>query len=137
MSKTKSASDAAKKSLGQARSRTTESKMISADSYSGKITTAGTSEAFRFDKSLFKQHPEFKQKAEVRADIIGPGTILVSLIDNPELENKDDPVVSAFLAFLEKDMKTNPKLITPVSAEKIARAKALTAHVTVSDDELE
>jgi len=51
---------------------------------------------------LFKQHPEFKQKAEVRADIIGPGTILVSLIDNPELENKDDPVVSAFLAFLER-----------------------------------
>ncbi len=110
---------------------------IPASSYKGKITTAGTSEGFRFDKTLFKQHPEFKQKADVRADVIGPGTMLVSLINNPEMENEDDPIVSAFLAFLERDMLQNPQAILPVSADQIARAKVLTANVTVIDDELE
>ena len=110
---------------------------IPASSYKGKVTTTGTSEGFRFDKSLFKQHPEFKQKAEVVASVIGPGTMLVSLVNNPEIENEEDPVVSAFLSFLEKDMLENPKAIKPVSAEQIARAKALTAKVTVTDDELD
>jgi antitoxin PrlF len=130
MNKGKSASDSSKKSIAQAGG-------IPAASYKGKITTAGTSEGFRFDKTLFRQHPEFKQKAEVRADVIGPGTILVSLINNPEMENEDDPVVSAFLAFLERDMLENPKTITRLSADQIARAKALTANVNVTDDELE
>ncbi|HEY9756541.1 MAG TPA: hypothetical protein V6C97_15340 [Oculatellaceae cyanobacterium] len=44
-------------------------------SYKGKSTTTGTSEAIRIDKALFKQHPEFRQQAEVRADIIGPGNL--------------------------------------------------------------
>lgn len=44
-------------------------------SYKGKITPTGTSEAIRIDKALFKQHPEFRQQAEVRADIIGPGNL--------------------------------------------------------------
>ena len=66
-------------------------------SYKGKITTTGTSEAIRIDKALFKQHPEFRQQAEVRADIIGPGRMLISVVDNSSTENDDDPIVGAFL----------------------------------------
>jgi antitoxin PrlF len=106
-------------------------------SYKGKITTAGTSDAIRLEKDLFKQHPEFRQHAEVRADIIGPGKMLISVVDNPTTENEDDPIVGAFLAFLENDMLKNPATITPLDASVIARATALTAGMNVSDDDFD
>ena len=59
--------------------------------YKGKITTSGSSEAIRFEKELFKQNPEFKQQAEVRADIIGPGKMLISVVDRLEIEQGEDP----------------------------------------------
>lgn len=106
-------------------------------SYKGKITTAGTSNAIRLEKDLFKQNPEFKQQAEVRADIIGPGKMLISVVDNPNTDNEDDPIVGAFLAFIEKDMLQRPAAITSLDANIIARAKALTAGVTVNDDDFD
>jgi antitoxin PrlF len=133
MSKGKSDHVGSKKAVRTA----TREAVVPAQSYKGKVTTAGTSEGFRFDKSLFKQHPEFKQKAEVVASIIGPGTMLVSLVNSPDLEEAEDPVVSAFLAFLEQDMLENQTVIEPVSAKQIARAKALTAKMTVTDDDLD
>ena len=71
------------------------------------------------------------------ASVIGPGTMLVSLINNPEVKNEEDPVVSAFLSFLEKDMLVHPTAIEPISEKQVTRAKALTANVTVTDDELD
>ena len=47
--------------------------------FSGSITTTGKSEAIRLDKALFKAHPEFRQRAKVRAHVIGPGHLLVTL----------------------------------------------------------
>lgn len=69
-------------------------------SYKGKITKTGSSEAICLDKELFKQNPEFKQQAEVRADIIGPGKMLISVLNRPEVEQDEDPIVGAFLSFL-------------------------------------
>lgn len=106
-------------------------------SYRGKITTVGTSEGIRLDKNLFKQNPEFKQAAEVQAHIIGPGKMLITVLDNSNIDNEDDPIVGAFLAFLANDMAKNPAGITPVDTNVIARAKALTTGMTVSDDELD
>ena len=106
-------------------------------SYKGKITTTGTSEAIRLDKDLFKQHPEFKQSAEVKADIIGPGKMLISVVDSSNIEDEEDPILGAFLSFIEKDMVMNPANITALDANVIARAKSLTAGITVSDDELD
>jgi len=104
-------------------------------SYTGKISTIGNSDAIRLDKGLFKQHPEFKQKAKVRADVIGPGTMLVQLVDEGEVEDECDPIVRAFLAFLEKDMLSTPANITPVSAEQMAEIAELTSGVRVTDDD--
>lgn len=106
-------------------------------SYTGKISTSGNSDAIRLDKDLFRQHPEFKQQAKVRADVIGPGTMLLQVVDNSELENDGDPIVRAFLAFIEKDMVENPSNIAPVSEAQMAEIAALTAGVTVSDDDIE
>lgn len=104
-------------------------------SYKGKITTSGTSNAIRLEKDLFKQNPEFKQQAEVRADIIGPGKMLISVLDSSSSETEDDPIVGAFLAFVENDMRQNPEKISPLAANSIDRAKALTKGLKVSDDD--
>lgn len=104
-------------------------------SYKGKITTSGTSDAIRLDKDLFKQNPEFKQQAEVRADIIGPGKMLISVLGSLGTTSDEDPVVDAFLAFIEKDMLNNPANLTALNAEVIGRAKALTAGIVVTDED--
>lgn len=107
-------------------------------SYKGKITTTGTSDAIRLEKDLFKQHPEFRQQAEVRADIIGPGKMLISVVDvHPNSNDEDDPIVGAFLSFIESDMMKNPAKFTPLDESVIARAKELTVGVTVNDEDLD
>ena len=106
-------------------------------SYKGKITTTGSSEAIRLDKELFKQNPEFKQQAEVRADIIGPGKVLITVLGRPEFEQEEDLIVGAFLSFLENDLRKKPASVTPLVAETVTRAKALTEGVVYTDDDFE
>jgi antitoxin PrlF len=105
--------------------------------YKGKISTSGTSEAIRLSKSLFLQHPEFKQQADVIAHVIGPGQLLVSLADPAQDEEQEDPIVSAFLSFLEKDMTNNPSSIKPLDETLIARMKELTNGIEATDSDLD
>lgn len=106
--------------------------------FTGSITTTGKSEAIRLDKALFRLHPEFRQKAKVRAQVIAPGLALISVVDNetaPRVQD-EDPVVTAFLAFLEKDLKTHPGRRTRLSKASLARAVRLTKGIKVSDREI-
>jgi antitoxin PrlF len=109
--------------------------------FKGTITTTGRSEALRLDKALFKAHPEFRQKAKIRAHVIGPGSLLVTL-DPDEREGakaldevERDPVVSAYLAFLQRDLREHPERLQPFTTSEVARLEALTKDVVVSDDE--
>jgi antitoxin PrlF len=108
-------------------------------SFSGSITTTGRSEAIRLDKALFKAHPEFHQRARVLAHVLGPGHLLVTLADDPASKVPHDidrdPVVSAYLAFLERDMLAVPAHITPVPEQDLARLRRLTDGVQVTDTE--
>ncbi len=104
--------------------------------YSGTLTTTGNSEAIRFEKSLFKAHPEFQRSSKVTASVIAPGQMLVSLTDDAAVGNDDDPVLDAFLAFLEADMRLRPDRLEPLSGGSIARAVELTDGIAVSDDEI-
>jgi antitoxin PrlF len=103
--------------------------------YTGSITTSGKSEAIRFEKGLFRQNPEFRQQAKVQAHVIGPGQMLVSVVNGSELDAAEDPIVMAFLAFLEKDIQDRPDRVAVVSETDIARAKELTKDVAVTDDD--
>jgi len=109
-------------------------------SYRGKITTTGKSEAIRFDKALFKSLPAFRQRAGVRAHVLGPHTLLVTLeepaADTPQDEVERDPVMSAFLDFLERDMLEHPEHLIPFTEADIARVYALTDGVSASDEDL-
>lgn len=105
--------------------------------YSGSITTVGSSEALRLEKALFRQHPEFQQKAKLLAHVIGPGTLLVQVEAEPAggEEQDDDPMFAAFLAFIENDIMTRPQSVSPLSDEDMRKAIDLVKDVTVSDDD--
>src|SRR6266545_853541 len=104
------------------------------DTFSGSITITGKSEAIRLEKALFRRHPEFRQKAKVRAQVIALGHALVSVVEEwmPQ-PDEEDPVITGFLAFLEKDMKAHPHRIKALSNKTLDRAIRLTRGVKVSD----
>ena len=107
-------------------------------SFSGKFTTTGKSEAIRLEKALFRAHPEFRQKAAVRANVIAPGQLLVSVVEEEPADaglGHDDPVVGAFVSFLAEDIRGEPGRVAPLSTSRIERAVELTEDVQVEDDE--
>jgi len=107
--------------------------------FKGSITTTGRSEAIRLDKALFKANPEFRQKAKVRATVIGPGSMLVTLDASETADTDDierDPVVAAYLSFLERDMANYPERLQPMTEADIVRIRALTRDVVVSDEDI-
>jgi len=109
--------------------------MFAMSAYTGTITTTGKSEAIRLEKALFKSHPEFRQKAKVRAHVIGPGTMLVSVADEAAAETEVDPVMTAFLSFLSADISQAPERVKPLAATRIKKAHELTKGTKVRDDE--
>jgi antitoxin PrlF len=108
--------------------------------YKGTVTTTGKSEALRIEKALFRAHPEFKQKAKFRAHVIGPGSMLVTLEPDESPLDPDvierDPVVLAYLAFLERDMIKHPENVRPLTQADYERITALTKGVVVDDNEI-
>jgi antitoxin PrlF len=118
-----------------ARPQTLKSRATASVAYAGTITTTGKSEAIRLDKSLFKSHPEFRQKSKVHAHVIGHGTLLVSVADDETSESEADPVMAAFLTFLDRQIAHSPDRIRPLSATRIDEARKLTKGVKVNDSE--
>lgn len=105
-------------------------------SFEGSVTTTGRSEAVRLEKAFFRAHPEFHQKARVRAQAIGEGHVLVSVAE-PLIPTSDevDPVVSAYLSFLEADMVAHPERLSPFSSADLAAAHELVRDIVVGDDD--
>lgn len=101
--------------------------------FSGSITTTGKSEAIRLDKALFRLHPEFRQKAKVRAQVISPGLALISVLDEEKPARAEDPVAEAFLGFLAKDLQSKPGRKSRLSKASLGKAVRLTRGVKVAD----
>ncbi len=101
--------------------------------FAGKRVQSGNSEAFRFDKVLFKQHPEFGGR--VRGHILAPGRLLVIAEADPEEKpNEGDPVLDAFLALLGKDMSSRPERIRPMEEAGLKRGRKLVGAKPVDPD---
>lgn len=104
--------------------------------YKGKVTTTGSSKAVRLGKQFFADHPEFKVSAEVMVRSVSPGYVLMA-VEAPkavgEKSDELDPVVGAFLSFMEADLKANPHKVQPLD---LARVAALVEGVEpLRDDE--
>ena len=99
--------------------------------YRGKQTKTGKSSGFRFEGALFKSHPEFN--GEVRARVIAPGRMLV--MAEAASQDKADPVMASFLAFLAQDIANAPEQIRPLDVKLAKRMGKLTRGVAVSPEE--
>jgi hypothetical protein len=104
--------------------------------FSGKITTSGNSQSIRFEKALFQTNPEFRQQANVTAQVIAPGRLLVSVDENDQVlvnQCENDPLIETFLAFIAEDIRINPQHVKPLEQETLARVTELVKDVVVSD----
>src|SRR5258708_28589282 len=97
--------------------------------YSGTITTTGKSEAIRLEKALFKSHPELSQRAKVEVHVIAPGTMLVSVAGQADVETEADPIVAAFLGFPREPHRPPGPAISPVPSHRRARCRSLPTRV--------
>jgi antitoxin PrlF len=103
--------------------------------YSGRAIRSGNSQAMAFEKALFRAHPEFAS-GPLAADYIGPGHLLVRAVGTAEEPSPDDdPVLGAYLAFLEREMTAHPESLRPLNADSLARAQALVGHLGGDPDE--
>jgi antitoxin PrlF len=99
--------------------------------YVGSKTKTGNSDALRFEKALFRSHPEFS--GQVKAQVIAPGYMLVMAEPkDAAAEDEDDPIIGAFLAVLEKDM---PSQIQKLDSDLFDRLDDLVGHIDVDLDE--
>lgn len=103
--------------------------------YKGRFTRTGNSKSYAFESALFRSHPEFDSN-NVEAEYIGPGVLLVRAVG---VENDaapgEDPVLGAFLAFIERDMVEDPASIQPLSSDLLARAERLVGDMEVDLNE--
>jgi len=102
--------------------------------YRGKQAKTGNSLGLRFDRALFRSHPEFS--GEVRAHVIARGRMLV--VAEPVARSRrreDDPVMEAFLGFLAADMAGSPQQIKPLHPSLAERIHALVGHLPVRPHE--
>ncbi|MBW4549895.1 MAG: type II toxin-antitoxin system PrlF family antitoxin [Aphanocapsa sp. GSE-SYN-MK-11-07L] len=100
--------------------------------YNGRKTKTGNSDALRFEQALFKSHPEFSDR--VVAQVIAPGCMLViaESADEVSLIDEDDPVISAFLSFIAKDM---PQHIAALELELFDRMDGLVGQIEVDPND--
>ena len=100
--------------------------------YTGRKTKTGNSDALRFEQALFKSHPEFSDR--VTAQVIAPGCLLVIAEPSEAMDTveEDDPMISAFLSFITKDM---PEQITALDSDLLQHMEALVGHIEIDPNE--
>ena len=102
--------------------------------YRGRQAKTGNSLGLRFDKALFRSHPEFS--GEVRAHVIAPGRMLVIAHPATKPRRRDnDPVIESFLSFLAEDMVRFPEQIRPLDPAQFARIDALVGRLPLNPHE--
>jgi antitoxin PrlF len=103
--------------------------------FTAKATTAGNSKALRLDSALVTAHPELSEGV-FTVHFIGPGTfVIVKSEKHAAAEDTEDPVLSAFLAFLDRDMKNHPERIRPMTSRDLVGLQKLLEGVVVDRDE--
>lgn len=103
-------------------------------SYSGRATKTGNSKGFRFESALFAAHPEFASGV-VEADVIAPGRLLVRTRGDAASDERVDPVLEAFLAFLADQMRKHPERVQAFAAADVEGLERLLEGVDYDPNE--
>jgi hypothetical protein len=71
-------------------------------SFSGFVATTRNSRGLRLEKAFLKAAPEpAAAGSAIRADLIGPGALLVRIDTSPS--EAEDPVIGAWLSLMDRD----------------------------------
>jgi prlF antitoxin for toxin YhaV_toxin len=109
---------------------------VAGPQYRGKQAKTGNSQGFRFDRAFFKSHAEFNDQ-EVQVTVIAPGRALISVDLHRASAEKEDPLISTYLAFLSKEIIRHPETIRPLDTSLVRRMRDLTRGITVdAEDDL-
>src|SRR5258708_31081718 len=104
-------------------------------SFKGALTTSGNSHAIRFEAALAKAAPEFAAKSgTVRIELLGAGTALVFLEE--ALPADDDPMVEAWLRFIERDVIGHPEQLHALTETETPALEPMVEGAAGPDDEI-
>jgi len=89
-------------------------------SYTARPTTTGNQDALAFPKDFSQAHPEaFRSRCDVH--VIAPGTFLITTRQGSEPESaEDDPILGAFLGFLETQLASRTDLTAALTEADVA-----------------
>ena len=104
-------------------------------SFHATATKDGNSKGLRLDAALYRDHPEFAF-GECVVNVIAPGRLLVRANGPEEVtaEAEADPMLGAFLAFMEQQMCADPALFTAMDRAQVALIESLVEGVDADDD---
>lgn len=101
--------------------------------YHAKATTSGSSRALRLDAALVRANPELAA-GQFDVHVVAPGRFLfVSAPAADDETGEEDPVLSTFLAFLNREMLHNPTLLRPLTVGDVREMEELVRDVVVED----
>lgn len=107
--------------------------------FHAKATTVGNSRALQLEAALVRGHPEL---ADGRFDVyvVAPGRFLIvsaPQIDPTDASDSDDPLLGAFLGFLNREMQRTPTLLRPLFVDEVQGMEDLVRDVAVDDPDTE
>lgn len=104
-------------------------------SFHATATKVGNSKGLRLDAALFRAHPEFAS-GEYAVDVIAPGRLLVraEMRDDASAVEEADPVLGAFLAFMEQQVAANPGMLSAFDPAQLALVASLVEGVDADDE---
>lgn len=99
--------------------------------FTGKVAKNGNSTSLRLEKTFFATHELFDIGTDIEATPIADGVIVIRAVRNPADKETADPVMSAFLDYMENDMKANPESIQPIPKAELDEIAALVEGVEI------
>lgn len=102
--------------------------------YKGRAATTGNSQSMAFERALFRAHPQFAS-GRLEAQPISAHYMLVRAVPDAADDVGEDPVLDAYLEFLQEQMQLHAEMIQGLSADSLQRARELVGHIEADPDE--
>ena len=101
----------------------------------GSLATSGNSHALRIDKSFVRQNPILARTgSKVRFKKVASNTFVFVVLNDVDAEEQGDPVVEAYLSFLEDDMRLDPSRIATLSEPEASRLERLVEGIDTDEE---